>query len=275
MVLTPWRPFDVYLNFGMGYHSNDARIAVQHGRNTPAGVVTNVVPRIYGGEIGARYSFRQYLSVAAAFWASYLENETVFVGDDAAFEPSDPTRRIGVDLELRAQPLSWLDVDFDLAQASATSLPNAGNGGAIALAPKLYMTGGLTARWKGARGGLRFRYLGARPAFDENSDDYKALDATDPRRVNTEAYFVVDLYGAYRYRWLEVGASIQNLFDTRWREAQLGNHSCTRDEVSNPANASYGVCGATLAANQRVGVADVHYTAGIPFNLQLTAKAYF
>src|SRR5262249_7469546 len=142
VVFTPARSVDIYLNFGMGYHSNDARISVQSGRQTPDGLVTNVVPRILGGEVGARYTFRQVLSVAAAFWASYLESETVFVGDDAAFEPSAPTRRLGFDLEARAQPLSWLYVDFDLAQATATSVPNAGNGGAIALAPKLYMTGG-------------------------------------------------------------------------------------------------------------------------------------
>jgi TonB family protein len=275
VVLTPGRALDLYLNFGMGYHSNDARIAVQNGRSPPGGLVTNIVPRIYGGELGARYSYRQWVSLAAAFWASYLENETVFDGDHGTFEPSDPTRRIGFDLEVRAQPLSWLYVDFDLAQASATSVPNAGNGGAVALAPKLYLTGGVTANWKGARGGLRFRYLGARPAFAERSDEYQALAASDPARVNTQAYVVVDLYGAYRYRWMEAGVSIQNLFDARWREAQFGNHSCVRDEVDDRANPNYAVCGASLPAGQRVGVADVHYTAGVPFNLQLTVKAYF
>ena len=275
VVFTPIRLLDLYLNFGMGYHSNDARIAVQSGRATPDGVVSNVVPRIYGGEIGARVTWKQYLSVAAAFWASYLESETVFVGDDAAFEPSDPTRRLGFDLEVRAQPLSWLYVDFDLSQATATSVPNAGNGGAIALAPKLYMTGGVTTRWRALRGGLRFRYLGDRPAFDETSAEYQRLNKTDPRRVNTEAYFIVDFYGAYRYRWFEASFSIQNLLNSTWREAQFGNHSCTQDEVSNRSNPNYAVCGATLPPEQRTGVADVHYTPGVPFNLQLTVKAYF
>jgi len=46
--------------------------------------------------------------------------------------------------------------------------------GAVALAPKLYMTGGLTAKHKsGVRAGLRFRYLGERPAFDETSPEYQ------------------------------------------------------------------------------------------------------
>jgi len=49
----------------------------------------------------------------------------------------------------------------------------------------------------------------------------------------------------------------------------------TRDEVSNPANPNYAVCGAALPPEQRTGVADVHFTPGVPFNLQVTVKAYF
>ena len=150
-------------------------------------------------------------------------------------------------------------------------MPDHGNGGAIALAPKIYVTGGATVKWRGLRAGLRFRYLGARPAFDETSGEYR--NATDPRRVNTADYFVMDVYGAYRWRWIEAGFSIQNLTNTDWREAQFGNHSCTRDETYNSANPNYAVCGITVA--QRTGVADVHFTPGVPFDLQLTLRAYF
>ena len=61
---------------------------------------------------------------------SYLENETVFDADAGGFVPSAATRRIGFDLEARARILSWLFADFDLAQASATAVPDEGNGGA-------------------------------------------------------------------------------------------------------------------------------------------------
>ena len=277
VVMTPAKPLDLYLNFGMGFHSNDARIAVQEGRVTTDGQVVNVIPRIYAGEIGARLTLWNRLSVATAVWASYLENETVFSGDDGAFEPSNPTRRIGVDLEVRAQPLPWLYLDFDLAHADAQAVGDKGNGGAIALAPRLYMTGGATVRKQfgvhGLRGGLRLRYLGDRPAFDERSAEYQALIHSSPQRVTAPGWFVVDLYGAYRWKWLEVGFAIQNLLDATWREAQFGNHSCTRDETLNPLNANYAVCGTTVA--DRTGVADVHFTPGVPFNLQLSVKAYF
>jgi len=267
LVITPARPLDLYLNFGMGFHSNDARIAVQEGRETPRGSVVNTVPRFYGGELGARVTLWRRLSIAAALWASYLENETVFVGDAGAFEPSDPTRRFGVDGELRLEALPWLFFDLDVAYANATSVPNRGNGGAVALAPRLYLTGGVTVRHPvGVRAGLRFRYLGPRPAFETSSEEYQTLNPTDPRRVNAEGWFVVDLYGAYRYRWFEVAVAIQNLLNADWREAQFGNRSCTREELTTTPLCS---------GPDRVGVADVHFTPGVPFNLQLTVKAYF
>jgi hypothetical protein len=72
-----------------------------------------------------------------------------------------------------------------------------------------------------------------------------------------------------------VGINIQNLFDATWREAQLGNESCTYQEVYSPKNPNYNVCGITQPAAQRTGVPDVHYTPGVPFNLQVMLKAYF
>jgi outer membrane receptor protein involved in Fe transport len=248
VVITPVRPLDLYFNFGMGFHSNDARLSVLEGSTTAAGSVVNVVPRIYGGEVGARLSLWNRVSVAAAFWASYLENESVFVGDAGAFEPSDPSRRLGLDVELRVQALPWLQFDFDLSYANTT----------VALAPRLYMTGGVSVKHpKGVRAGLRFRYLGDRPGLAEDSEEYQRLNAIDPRRVNAEGWFVLDLYGAYRYRWFEVQAAVQNLTNTSWREAQFVNASCTRREVA---------C---------TGITDVHFTPGVPLNLQLTVKAYF
>lgn len=302
---------DLYLNFGMGFHSNQAQVALEDGtvhRNADGSTFTfHALPKFYGGEVGARAHLWNRLDVAAAFWVSYLENETVFDADHSAFAPSDPTRRLGVDLELRARILKWLYADFDLAQANSTAVPDHGNGGAVALAPKLYMTGGLTVKHPvGVRAGLRFRYLGERPAFDETSPEFQYFTAKtlpngqpnpdyDPSRVNTQGYFIVDAYVAYRWRFLEVSAAVQNLFNSAWREAQFGNRSCTHDETYNPTNRYYSGSGNLLSdgsyanrcgvgyaidphaggANTRSGVVDVHYTPGVPLNLQLTLKAYF
>jgi TonB family protein len=282
---------DLYLNFGIGFHSNPAEVALADGKQvTDAAGNTftqHAVPRIYGGELGARTHLFDRVDLAAALWMSYLENETIFSADAGGFTPSDATRRIGFDLEARARIFSWLYADLDLAQSSATAVPDSGNGGAIALAPRLYLTGGLTATHpSGIRGGLRFRYLGERPAFDEASPEFRQYGTRTlndgspnpdyaPERVNAQGYFIVDAFAAYRWRFLEAQVAIQNLFNSDWREAQFGNASCTRDEAFNPANPNYSVCGVTLAQAARTGVADVHFTPGVPFNLQFTLKAYF
>lgn len=303
--------WDIYLNYGTGFHTNMAQVALIDGatRSNPDGTsfVIHAIPRLYGGEIGSRLHLFNRVDLAAALWGSYLENETVFDADHSAFAPSIPTRRVGADLEARARLLPWLYLDFDLAQANATAVPDHGNGGAVALAPKLYMTGGVTIkRFSGIRAGLRFRYLGDRPAFDETSAEYQYFTSRtlpngqpntdyDPRRVIAQGYLIFDAYAAYRWRFIEVSLAVQNLFNRAWREAQFGNHSCTADETYNPANPDYSGSGNVLTdgsranrcgfsyandpsaggADTRSGVTDVHYTPGVPLNVQLTLKAFF
>lgn len=295
---------DLYLNFGEGFHSNQAPIALLDGKREldadGRAFTVKAIPRFYGGEVGARAHLFNRVDLAAAVWGSYLENETVFDSDIAGFAPSSPTRRFGVDFEARVAILKWLYADFDLAQAAATNT----SGGELALAPKIYMTGGLTVKHpSGWRGGVRFRYIGDRPAFDSDSPEYvyftsktlstgQANPDYDPSRVTAQGYLIFDAYVSFRWRFLEASASIQNLFNSTWREAQFGNASCTRDETLNPANSNYAGsgnqlsngafvnrCGTAYAnvggVNQRSGVTDVHFTPGIPFNLQLTLKAYF
>ncbi len=302
---------DLYLNFGQGFHTNQAQVALLDGTThvnaDGSSFVNHAIPKFYGGELGARAHLWNRIDAAAALWISYLENETVFDGDNATFAPSAPTRRLGFDLELRARITSWFFADLDLAQASSTAVPDSGNGGAVALAPKLYMTGGLTVKHRvGVRAGLRFRFLGERPAYDETSPEYQYFTARtlpdgrpnpdyDPGRVTAQGYFILDAYVAYRWRFLELAATAQNLLNSQWREAQFGNRSCTRDEVYNPQNPSYAGSGNQLAdgtyvnrcglgyaadpraggANTRSGVVDLHYTPGVPLNLQFTLKAFF
>lgn len=318
-VLSPMpEVLDLYLNFGEGFHTNMAQIALLDGitHTNPDGSTFRVhaLPRFYGGELGARAHLFDPVDLAAALWASYLQNETVFDADDAVFAPSDPTRRIGVDCEVRARLLSWLYADLDVAQASATAVADHGNGGAVALAPKLYLTGGLTVKHPdGIRAGLRFRMLGDRPAFDETSPEYQHFTSRslpngqpnpdyDPSRVTAKGYFILDAYVSYRWtlatpavKAVEASISAQNILNASWREAQFGNRSCTRDETYNPASPNYSGSGNQLSdgtyanrcgigyamdpkaggMNTRSGVADVHYTPGVPLNLQFTIKALF
>jgi TonB family protein len=267
VVLTPHRVLDLYLNFGTGFHSNDARLAV-------TGVGGNILPRAYEGELGARTRLGDRLDAAVALWYIGLESEIVFNGDAGTFEPSGATRRYGLDLELRWRILPWLWADADVALAHAVFVANGGNGGAVALAPRLAYTGGLTARhprgWKAA---LRVRGVGDRPIIDPG-DEALFRAAGQPVPI-AQGYTIVDLFAGYEARRWELLATVENVLNSEWREAQFANQSCTRAENADPSSPCAQRDASGRLINPAAVLPDVHFTPGNPINLMLTGRLYF
>ena len=84
------RSLDVFAHFGVGYHSNDARVAAQDQTN-------QILARATGAEVGLRSVLFERLSLSAeAFWLE-LEDELVFVGDEGVTESSGRSRRLGIE----------------------------------------------------------------------------------------------------------------------------------------------------------------------------------
>ena len=243
-VITPATGWDLYLDAGGGFHSNDARAVVaQDG--------VGALPRAWGAEVGTRLSLLdRRLDLAAAFWFIHLQSELVFVPDEGTTEASDPTDRYGVDLEVRFRILPWMWADADLTLAHAAYTKDQGNGSAVALAPTFTGQAGLSVLHPaGWRGRIGVRWVGSRPATQ------------DPNGLQAQGYFLVDLTVAYRWRFLEVGLVVENVLDTSWREAQFANVSYVagRDDPS-------------LAGK---GVEDIHFTPGNPINVRGTVAIYF
>ena len=115
---------DLFLNFGGGYHSNDARVFVQDPKVK--------IPRFWGGELGAKSRFFDRLDITFSYWRSYLESELVFVGDEGGFAPSGASRRHGIESEFRYDILPWLSYDLDLSYTWARFI----NGDRVPLAPR-------------------------------------------------------------------------------------------------------------------------------------------
>ena len=115
---------NLFLNFGGGFHSNDARVFVQDPEKE--------VPRFWGGEVGSKTRLFDRLDVTLSYWRSYLESELVFVGDEGTFEPSGPSHRHGVESEFRYDILPWLSYDLDLSYTWAEFT----NGDKVPLAPR-------------------------------------------------------------------------------------------------------------------------------------------
>lgn len=107
--------FNAFLKLGKGFHSNDARVVIaEKGKN--------ILPASYNADLGFSWKPLPNVLINASLWYLFLEQEFVYVGDEAVVEPSGKTARKGVDIGLRYQLNNWLfwNTDFTYTHASHT-----------------------------------------------------------------------------------------------------------------------------------------------------------
>ncbi|AZB30130.1 TonB-dependent receptor [Chryseobacterium balustinum] len=219
-----------FLKTGMGFHSNDIRVVVANKND-------NTLPYSLGGDFGVRLHPFKSLIITPTLWYMYLQQEFVYVGDEAVVEPSGKSRRFGADLGIRFQPLENFYLNADINYSHARFIEEENGQDYVPLAPVVTSTG--SVNWDFMHGfslGLQYRYLGERPAVEDNS-------------IRTKAYFVNDLMLSYnRQKW---GANIQvnNLFNVKWNEAQFATETQLKGE-SEP-------------------ITDLTYTPGNPFGVRV------
>jgi outer membrane receptor protein involved in Fe transport len=251
LVVTPHPSTEIYLNFGNGFHSNDAR-AVAQAKQADDRRFEPLVQSL-GYELGARTrQLADRLDLAASLWLVDLESEVVFCGDcgtieatGTSFDEAGPTRRWGIDFEARWQLTRWLAADYDLSYAD----PRFKNGDAIPIAPTLFMNGGLTANLgNGFEAAFRVRFLDDRPAIEDRS-------------LPARGYLVMDVLAKYRWRNVEASLGLLNLGDVDWQEAVFADTSLTKCELT-------GRC-------RRDDRPDIHFTPGDPFGVRAGLKVFF
>jgi len=241
LIFSPIKTWEIYLNFGMSFHSNDARGTVI--QNDPNKNPVQPLTKATGYEVGSRIKLFDKLDLAVATWLLDLESEIVWIGDEGTTEPSGRSRRFGIDLELRLQILRWLFIDTDATINTAQFRDNPGNANSIALAPKLTVTGGLTIdNLSGLSVSVRGRHIGKRPANETGS-----LTAQD--------YFVLDASIIYRYKKIEFFSNVKNMTNTNWKEVQFATESQLQNE-SNP-------------------VEEIHFVSGSPFYFETGVRYFF
>lgn len=72
-----------------------------------------ILPSAYGSDLGFIYKPFKNMIVNAAYWYLYLQQEFVYVGDAGIVEPSGETKRQGIDIGLRYEPLKRLIFNLD------------------------------------------------------------------------------------------------------------------------------------------------------------------
>ncbi len=226
----------LYLNTGKGFHSNDARVVVPQGGK-------EILPGAYGSDLGVIFKPIPRLLVNAAAWYLWLAQEFIYVGDEGVVEPGGRSRRTGVDVSVRYQITKHLYADLDFNTANPRSVGVESGQNYLPLAPRFTSVGGLSLQTKsGFSGSLRYRYMANRPANADNS-------------IVAKGYFVNDLQANYTRKNYVLGLSIQNLFNTRWKETQFATESRLKTES--------------------VPVEEIHFTPGTPFFGKLSLTVLF
>ena len=231
----------LFARSGFGFHSNDARGVIR-------GANANVLPRAIGSEIGSTFKPLPGLVVNAALWSLHLQDELVYVGDEAVVESTGPTQRYGLDLSVRYQlgRRLFLDGDFNYNHGRQIDAPEKAN--YIPLAPTFTSTGGLTYKSpKGLSGSLRYRHIDSRPANDDGS-------------IRARGYFLLDAVLAYTTSRFQIGASAENLLNVEWNQAQFA----TQTRLLN-----------TPKREPTEGIDELHFTPGTPFYAKLNVSVFF
>jgi len=230
LILGPWFNTEFFVNYGTGFHSNDARSAVA-GDSSP-------LARAQGVEVGLRSKpwGPDRMELMATFWGLDLNSELVFVGDAGTTEARGATRRYGVEAGARGQIYGPLHFNGSLTWTHAEFKDT---GLAIPLAPELTAYAALLLRWpEGLSSQVQMTYLGVRPL-------------TEDRTVKAPSWLDFDVTERYQlpiklsHGRLEAFLFVQNIFDTNWEGATFAFTSRLPNE---PAG----------------GVQDIHFVPGNP-----------
>jgi outer membrane receptor protein involved in Fe transport len=113
----------------------------------------------------------------------------------------------------------------------------------LPLAPTLTSTGGLDIKLRnGIHGSIGYRYMHDRAA----NEDYS---------LKAQGYWITDLAVNYTLKNVEIGVTIENLFNRSWNESEVAYTSQLK--------------------NEKHPVDDVSYTPGTPFFAKLKCSIFF
>ncbi len=239
MILGPWAQTEFFVNYGEGFHSNDARSVVATGASPLARA------RSYEVGVRSRPWGPEGLELIATAWRLDLKSELVLVGDEGTTEIRGATRRQGVEVAARGQvwgPL-YIHGSFTWTHAEFRT------GEAIPLAPEYIAYGAAMLKWpEGLTSQLQATYMGVRPLIEDRS-------------ITSPSWITFDLSERYRipvtlpHGRLEAFLFVQNLFNTQWEQAIFAFESRLRTEPN--------------------GVTDIHFVPGNPRTVMGGMAWYF
>ena len=195
---------ELYANYGESFHSNDVRgatINVDPASGDPADRVP-VFSRARGAELGARVETGALTASLVGYWLK-LGSELVFVGDAGTTEPSDASRRYGVEASLFWKPAKWLTIDGTAAFTNARFRGVTPGFERIPGAVSNVISGGVHADLGHGFGtSARLRHFGSAPLIEDGS-------------VRSEPTTLVNLGGYWTRGRVHVAIDLLNAFNAK------------------------------------------------------------
>ena len=223
LVLGPWGDTEYFVNFGRGFHSNDARGVVL---GTDSAARATAVARALGAELGVRSRPVPQLELSGALWTLLLDSELTLDADAGSIEPGPATRRYGIELAARYRPVTRVLFDAELALTHARYREEQPNGQFLPNSlPRVAALGVTLNGDTGCFGAAQLRYLGAAPITQDGT-------------VRTHSSLRVSLQGGYHFGpQLTATVSIYNLFNrpdddiAYYYASQLRTESAPVDDI--------------------------------------------
>jgi outer membrane receptor protein involved in Fe transport len=243
-VVTPVRAWDLFANYGRGFHTNDARTLL-------GGAGTTLVVPARGYEVGTTVRPASGLSLSATGFLIDLDSELTLDGDTASTTPSGATRRYGLELtgHWALDRRVYAEVAFTAAHSRYTDAADGGAGTVyVPDAPIRTFSATLGARQPVGR----VTILGSasvRSMSDRWGD-------SGPAPLVETGWTIVNLGAGARWRFLELGADVFNVADTAWREGQFEVASRLPGEKTQPP-------------------AGISFTPGLPRTAMMHATVYW
>ncbi len=247
LIFGPWAKTEYFLNYGYGFHSNDARgttITVDPADGVTPAEKVNPLVRSKGAEIGMRTELIPNVESSLSLWQLQLDSELLFVGDAGTTQPSRPSKRTGIEWTNHYRPKSWLllDLDLSLSRTHFTDKDPAGDHipGSLERVASFGVTVDSIGPWYGM---LHYRYFGPRPLIEDNS-------------VRSGSTQITNLRVGYKLdpKW-RVHMDVFNLFDRKDSDVDYYYASRLRGEAAP--------------------VDDIHFHPVEPRTLRVTLTGYF
>jgi len=224
---------ELYANYGEGFHSNDARAAINTidpATGNPSDTL-DILVQGEGSELGFRYDTLEGFNFSLAWFELDLDSELVFVGDAGTTEPSDPSRRNGIELNSFWEFTEALVFDFTASKSDGhfRGLPSGEN--SIPDAHDLVVAAGLTYHNpNGWTSSFRVRH------FDDAA-------LTEDESVKKGGSTLVHFGVSYAQESWELGLDIINLLDQEdddiayWFESRMIGETASFEDIHfHPSN---------------------------------------